>query len=300
MTVHVVSHRDCLAHEAGAAHPERADRLRVVLEVIDDSDRWKGQLHRHDALPVGAEALLRVHPRSYLSLLEETSARGGGRLDPDTAVNRASWRAARLAAGAAVQAAEIALAGEGNAFAAVRPPGHHALASRAMGFCLLNNVVIAAHAARAVGAERVLIVDWDVHHGNGTQALVEGDAGFHFVSLHQWPWYPGTGRAEERGVGNVWNVPRAPGLARHEYVAALVDAIDQATRAWRPRLVLVSAGFDSMAGDPLGGFTLEPDDYVTVLDRLAAEPAPVVAVLEGGYALHNLVAGVSAVLTALA
>lgn len=299
MTVHVVTHRDCLAHDPGPGHPERPDRLAVLLEALDDPTRWEG-LCRHEAPAASDEALLLVHPASYLSALEGACARVA-RLDPDTVVGGASWSAARRAAGAAVGAAELALAGRGNAFAVVRPPGHHALAARAMGFCLLNNVVIAARAAAVAGGlDRVLVVDWDVHHGNGTQALVEHDAGMRFVSLHQWPWYPGTGRAEERGIGNIWNLPRPPGLARREYVAALLEGIDAATREWTPQLVMISAGFDSMAGDPLGGFTLEPDDYVEMVDRLAALDAPLCAVLEGGYDLGNLVAGVTRVLAALA
>jgi acetoin utilization deacetylase AcuC-like enzyme len=170
-----------------------------------------------------------------------------------------------------------------------------------MGFCLLNNVVIAARHAQRAGRERVLIVDWDVHHGNGTQALVERDASLRYVSLHQHPWYPGTGMAEERGVGNVFNVPRGPGRPAPLYVGDLWSAIMAATEHWMPSLVLVSAGFDAMSGDPLGGFTLEPRDYgdLTIRLRERLPQVPVVGLLEGGYVPARLADGVLAHLGAL-
>jgi acetoin utilization deacetylase AcuC-like enzyme len=171
-----------------------------------------------------------------------------------------------------------------------------------MGFCFVNNVVVAARHAQQLGRARVLIVDWDVHHGNGTQALVERDASIRFVSMHQYPWYPGTGAATERGVGNVFNVPRPPGLPRATYVHDLLAAVDAAVTGWRPDLLLISAGFDSLAGDPLGGFTLQPDDISqwTQALRERVAPAPVVALLEGGYRLDLLAAGAVATVRALA
>jgi acetoin utilization deacetylase AcuC-like enzyme len=170
-----------------------------------------------------------------------------------------------------------------------------------MGFCLLNNVVVAAATALEEGeAHRVLIIDWDVHHGNGTQALVERDPRIRYVSLHQWPLYPGTGHANERGVGNIFNLPRSPGLPRGQYVADLLEGVEKATRDWQPHLVLVSAGFDALAGDPLAGFTLEPEDYSAWTEALGALEAPVVAVLEGGYVPHRLAAAAGVVVRALA
>ena len=226
---------------------------------------------------------------------------GGGALDADTVMSRDSWDAALAAAGVAIGAVEQGIA-RGSGFGATRPPGHHALVGRAMGFCLINNVVVAARHAQQLGKPRVLIVDWDVHHGNGTQALVERDPSIRYVSMHQYPWYPGTGAEDERGVGNVFNVPRTPGLARAAYVRDLLAAVDAATVGWRPDLLLVSAGFDSLAGDPLGGFTLEPADVAhwTSAFRARVAPAPVVGLLEGGYRLDLLAAGARAHVRALA
>jgi len=229
-------------------------------------------------------AVLRVHDRLHLERLRAISAAGGGLIDADTAMSPGSLDAALHAAGAATLAVERCLEHGGRAFVPVRPPGHHATADTAMGFCLLNNVVIAARTATdALGLDRVLIVDWDVHHGNGTQALVERDARIRYVSLHQWPLYPGTGLERETGVGNVFNVPRPPGLPRARYVADLQQAVERATDGWAPQLLLISAGFDALGGDPLAGFTLEPADYAAWTTAWLAFGVPVVSVLEGGY-----------------
>ena len=194
--------------------------------------------------------------------------------------------AVRRAAGAAVLAAERALKGEGVSFAMVRPPGHHATPSRAMGFCSLSNVAIASFAAiERLGAERVLVIDWDVHHGNGTADCVRNEPRIRYVSLHQWPWYPGTGLADDTGVDNLFHVPRPPGLGADRYVGDLLQAVDRAVQGFAPSLVIHSAGFDAMRGDALGGFTLEPEDYVTITREIArlTPGAPVCSVLEGGY-----------------
>ena len=252
-------------------------------------------------VPADRTALARVHPAGYLDGLEALAAGGGGPLDGDTYLGARSWEAAVASAGVALGAVQAGLT-HGTAFAATRPPGHHALAARAMGFCFLNNVVIAARHAQALGAARVLIVDWDVHHGNGTQALVQADPTIRYVSLHQSPWYPGTGAASERGVGNVFNLPRPAGLPRERYRGDLLGAVDAALDGWTPDVLLVSAGFDSLAGDPLGGFTLEPEDIATWTGALRTRMAgrPVIAVLEGGYRLDLLAAGVVALVRALA
>ena len=243
-----------------------------------------------------------MHPDQYLTSLEAMSARGGGALFLDTILSRDSWAAALGASGAVLAAVDEAFRTSGHAFAAIRPPGHHALAARGMGFCLVNHVVVAARHAQRSGRDRVLIIDWDVHHGNGTQALVEADEGVRYVSLHQHPWYPGTGAASERGVGNIFNVPRGPGKPPSLYVGDLWSAIVAATTDWTPDLVLISAGFDAMAGDPLGGFTLEPEHYRDLTRRLRERlpQIPIVGLLEGGYVPARIAEGAAAHLLALA
>ena len=306
MTTSVVWHPACRLHQAGAGHPERPERIAAVLEALR-APELTPQVVWTEAVPAGRAALERVHPAAYLDGLAALAGRGGGALDPDTYLGARSWDGALASAGVAIGAVDAALArtgggGGGTAFGATRPPGHHALPDRAMGFCFLNNVAVAARHAQACGCARVLIVDWDVHHGNGTQAVFAADPSVRFVSMHQYPWYPGTGAEDERGVGNVFNVPRPPGLPRALYVRDLLAAVEAATGSWRPDLLLISAGFDSLAGDPLGGFTLEPEDMAcwttTLRERL--NPAPVAVVLEGGYRLDLLAAGVRAVVHALA
>jgi acetoin utilization deacetylase AcuC-like enzyme len=295
--VAVFTHPDCLRHDPGPDHPEKPARLGAVLERL----RREPGIAVHDAAPVDRAELLAVHRDSYLHSVESLSAAGGGALFLDTVLNQASWAAALAAAGAAIAGIDHAHAGHGHAFAAIRPPGHHALASVGMGFCLVNNVVVAARHAQRLGRERVLIVDWDVHHGNGTQALVEADPTIRYVSLHQSPWYPGTGAAEERGVGNVFNVPRGPGKPPELYVGDLWAAMVAATTDWTPALVLISAGFDAMRGDPLGGFTLEPPHYADLTRRLRERlPAvPIIGLLEGGYIPSRLADGATAHILAL-
>jgi acetoin utilization deacetylase AcuC-like enzyme len=296
--VPIFTHPDCLRHDPGPDHPETPARLRALL----DRARTEPAVEVREARAGSIDAVLAVHPRAYLDSLAAISAHGGGALFLDTVVNDASWSAALGATGAVLAAVDHAHGAADHAFAAVRPPGHHALASRAMGFCLVANVVIAARHAQRLGRARVLIVDWDVHHGNGTQALIERDETIRYVSLHQHPWYPGTGMADERGVGNIFNVPRGPGAPPGRYVDDLWAAIAAATSGWTPELVLVSAGFDAMLGDPLGGFTLEPEHYADLTRRLRERlpAAPIVGMLEGGYVPARLADGVLAHALALA
>ena len=298
MPVPVFTHPSCLQHDPGSGHPETAARLSAVLTRL----RNEADADIVEAKPTPREALLAVHPETYLARLEGMSRRGGGALFLDTVLSRDSWAAVLGGTGAVLAAVDHAMSGRGHAFAAIRPPGHHALAAQGMGFCLVNNVVVAARHGQAAGRGRVLIIDWDVHHGNGTQALVETDPTVRYVSIHQYPWYPGTGAADERGVGNVFNVPRGPGKPPSLYVADLWAAIVAATTDWIPDLVLLSAGFDAMAGDPLGGFTLEPEhfaDWTTrIRERLPA--VPIVGMLEGGYVPARLAEGVAAHVRALA
>jgi len=289
----------CLEHDTGPHHVETPQRLRVLQAAIAAAD----PAALREAPPAPLTAVERVHPHRYLEFLRDFAERGGGLLgEPDMVVSPQSFAAALAAAGAALAAVQHACDGKGNAFAAIRPPGHHALARTAMGFCLLGNAVIAAREAQALGRRQVLIVDWDVHHGNGTQALVEHDPSIRFVSLHQSPLYPGSGAASERGVGNVFNVPRPPGLSPGRYVADLNAAVQEALSAWLPDFLIISAGYDSMRGDPLGGFTLEPRHYAQLCEQLRSRlpGVPIVALLEGGYAPELLAAGALATLQALA
>ena len=296
----VVWNPACRHHYAGAGHPERPQRFEAVLEALRRPDlaavvRWV------EASPATRSSLEAVHSAAYIAMLESLNARGGGgALDADTFLGPRSWESALASAGVALAAVERGMEA-GTAFGVTRPPGHHALAERAMGFCFLNNVVLAARHAQACGCSRVLIADWDVHHGNGTQALVEHDPSIRFVSMHQYPWYPGTGAADERGVGNVFNVPRPGGLPRAVYVRDFLAGVDAALEHWDPEILLISAGFDSLAGDPLGEFTLEPDDITHWTEALRARMGkrPVVGVLEGGYRLDLLAAGVVAHVRAL-
>ena len=298
MPIRVFTHPSCLEHDPGPGHPETPARLRAVLGKM----RSVGGVELLEARPASREPLIAVHPAPYLDQVEALSAGGGGALFLDTVLSAQSWAAVLGGTGAVLAAVDHALAGGGHAFAAIRPPGHHALASKGMGFCLVNNVVVAARQAQAAGRKQVLIIDWDVHHGNGTQALVETDPTVRYVSLHQYPWYPGTGAATERGVGNVFNVPRGPGKPPSLYVADLWAAIVAATTGWQPELVLISAGFDAMAGDPLGGFTLEPEHFAEWTRRLREHlPAiPIVGMMEGGYVPQRLAEGVAAHVHALA
>jgi acetoin utilization deacetylase AcuC-like enzyme len=247
-----------------------------------------------------------VHPAAHLDEIEAFCAAGGGRLDPDTSATEASWDAAVLAAGAGLDAIERLDRGEADAaFCAVRPPGHHATPRRVMGFCLLNNVAVAA-AALADRGERVLVYDWDAHHGNGTQDAFYADPRVLYVSAHQWPLYPGTGALHESGVdaglGTTINLPFPPGTTGDVYLAAFDDVIAPAIASFEPTWTIVSAGFDAHRADPLTGLDLAAGDYVDLTKRLLATvPAGrVLAFLEGGYDLQALALSAGAFVAALA
>jgi len=294
--VALVSNADCGRHDTGWGHPEHVGRLRAIPRALRDIPELFHALVHVEGRHAREDELALAHDPRYVERVRAIVNTGGGRLDPDTVASPGSWDAATAAAGCVLDAVDMAMDGRAvRSFCAVRPPGHHALRSRAMGFCMFGSVGVAARYARAKhGLGRVLIVHWDVHHGNGTQALIEDEPNIHFVSMHQWPWYPGTGAAEDRGpFGTVWNVPMDAGLAAETYVSAFLSAVDSATNGWAPDLVLVSAGYDSLAGDPLGGFTLDLDD----VDRLTREMVSraeswcqgrLVAALEGGYVPERL------------
>lgn len=307
MTVAYISHSDCGRHDTGWGHPEHVGRLRAIPRALrDDAELFHALVHAEGRHATPDELAL-VHDAAYVRHVRELAAAGGGRLDPDTVVSDGSWDAATAGAGCVLDAVDMAFDGRAvRGFSAVRPPGHHALAARGMGFCVFGNVALAAHYARQRhGIARVLIVDWDVHHGNGTQALVEHEADIRFVSMHQWPWYPGTGAADERGPHRtIWNVPMAANLPRERYVQAWLGAVDAATAGWQPELLLLSAGFDSLQGDPLGAFTLEIDDFVSLTRDLVQRAdawcgGRLVSALEGGYAPDRMAAAAVAHMRAL-
>jgi acetoin utilization deacetylase AcuC-like enzyme len=296
MTIALISNSDCGRHDTGWGHPEHVGRLRAIPKALREDAELFMRTQHVESRHATEDELAIAHDPAYIAMVRAVVERGGGRLDADTVASEGSWDAATASAGAVLDGIDFAFGdGPRRSFCAVRPPGHHALRSAAMGFCLFGNVAIGAHyARRRHGAERVLIVDWDVHHGNGTQALVEDDADIRFVSMHQWPWYPGTGAASDRGPHqNVWNLPMRAGLPPSEYVDALRRGVEDATTGFVPDLVLISAGFDSLAGDPLGGFTLEYEHFEE-LTRFLVERAEqwcggrVVSALEGGYAPERL------------
>ena len=286
-----LSHSDCGRHDTGWGHPEHVGRLVAIMRAMrNDFDLFQ-QLEHIEGRHATVDELALVHDRAYIESIRSVCAAGGGRLDVDTVASDGSWDAATAAAGCVLDAVDMALDGRATrSFSALRPPGHHALYDRSMGFCIFGSVALGARYARAThGVERVLVVDWDVHHGNGTQTLVQDDAGIRFLSMHQWPFYPGTGAATDRGpIGTVHNVPMPPRLPPVEYVEALERAFDQITSEFKPDLILVSAGFDCLAGDAIGGFTLEME-HVDRLTRFVAARADalcdgrLVSVLEGGY-----------------
>ncbi len=294
------------AHDTGAGHPERAERLRAVEAGVADLER-DGAVERRPGRPATRAELLRVHDGGYLDRIASFIAAGGGPIDADTRVSSGSWEAALLAAGSGLEAAGLLTSGAAEAaFVAVRPPGHHAPAAQAMGFCLLNNVAVTA-AALADTGQRVLIVDWDVHHGNGTQDIFWDDPRVMYVSTHEWPLYPGTGRPQDVGgpnaVGSTFNVPLPPGGTGDVPRAALEELVAPAVERFGPDWVLISAGFDAHRLDPLAGLEWSSGDYARLAATVVAwapRPGRVIAFLEGGYDLEALTGSTRATLGALA
>jgi acetoin utilization deacetylase AcuC-like enzyme len=305
VTVLFATHAAYLEHLAGPRHPERPERLQAVLDGVELAGL-------HDAIePLAPEAatrdeLERVHPAHYLDRIEGIVAAGGGRLDADTYASAGSWLAATLAAGAGLTAVRALQAGRGSAaFCAVRPPGHHATTHESMGFCFVNNVAVVA-AALADQGERVMIFDYDAHHGNGTQAVFYHDPRVLFVSLHQWPLYPGTGRHTEVGEGaargTTVNIPLPPGATGDVYLYAFDELVAPIADRFRPTWVIISAGFDAHRNDPITELSLAAGDYAPLTARaLSLVPAGRrLVMLEGGYDLDALTLSSATVLRELA
>lgn len=294
-------------HVNELTHVELPERYPAALAGVERAKRAGVPVEMHPCPPVPEEPLITVHDPAYLKSLERMSASGGGYLDADTALGPGSWEVALLTAGAAVGAVESALSGM-SSFAVSRPPGHHAGRARAMGFCLLNNAAIAAEYARARGAERIAILDWDVHHGNGTQDIFYEDDGVLYLSVHQGPFYPGTGSAHEvgerRGRGFTANVVLPRGSGEDSYAEAFGGVFLPILREFRPEIILVSAGYDAHASDPLGGMRLETESFgrfAATLASLGREvgAAPLALLLEGGYDLEALTDSVAATMRGL-
>ena len=294
MTTLLFTHEACFAHDPGRMHPEHPARLKSVLLALEDAAF--GALERREAPKAEVAEIARVHPEAYVRRILATEPKSGlAAIDGDTFMSPGSAEAALRATGAAIAAVDAVVSGEAkNAFCAVRPPGHHAEPDRAMGFCLFNSVAVAARYAQAKhGLQRVAVVDFDVHHGNGTQAAFEADGSLFYASTHQSPLYPGTGALSERGVGNILNVPLPPMADGEEFRHALAERIGPALIEFHPDLLIISAGFDAHADDPLASLVLETEDFAWAtreLMRIADMVCDgrIVSCLEGGYDLHAL------------
>jgi acetoin utilization deacetylase AcuC-like enzyme len=287
-------HPSSFEHDTGG-HPENARRITAIEEAMSERE-WLG-MELVEAPAATREQLARVHSAAHIDSIRELAERGGGPIDLDTVASAGSWNAALHAAGGAVGAAERLNVEGGFAFCGLRPPGHHAERDRAMGFCLFNNVAVAAaHAIAELGVERVLVLDWDVHHGNGTEAIFYGSSEVLYASIHQSPLYPGTGAATDfgsgEGEGYTVNLPVAPGSGPDEFLSLVQAVVAPIARQWRPGLLCVSAGYDAHRDDPLANCDLDDAAYgdmaATMRDLAAELGVPVLICLEGGYSLGAL------------
>jgi acetoin utilization deacetylase AcuC-like enzyme len=288
-----------LQHKPPVGHPERPDRLRSLVAYLKSRGLWDSLDHRTPT-PATEDHILSVHTQQHLETIRQVCLSGGGLLDEgDTHAVPESFEVAMLAAGSVLNAIDVVLGNQaGAAFCAVRPPGHHAERDRPMGFCLFNNVAIGArYAQRKHNIERVAILDWDVHHGNGTQHVFEADPTVLYISLHQYPFYPGTGARSERGIGKgegyTLNFPLPAGTGEDEYLSIFKNDVVPALSRYKPGLLIVSAGFDAHRDDPLGGMRLSEGSFAE-MTKLVKDVAPLVSVLEGGYHLGALAQSVEA------
>ncbi|MBR9990270.1 MAG: histone deacetylase [Gemmatimonadetes bacterium] len=313
----LILHGDCGLHDTGWGHPEHQGRLPAIVHAIyRETPALLDHVLQHEASPASDAQLQRVHSSEHIEVIRAAAAAAARtgeivRLDADTVMSAASWDAATAAAGCAIDAVSLVMTGRANtALALCRPPGHHATPDRAMGFCLFNNAAVAARAAQAEhGVDRVLIIDWDVHHGNGTQDAFYNDPRVFYLSLHLDGHYPGTGGAHETGVGagigTTLNVPLPAGTSAATYRDAFSESVQRAVDQARPDLIIISAGYDCLTGDPLGGLLLEPQDMfemtLEVVEHARGTAAGrVVMLLEGGYVPARAGAGAVATLRALA
>jgi acetoin utilization deacetylase AcuC-like enzyme len=306
MTTLLVSHPCFVDHDTGLGHPERPDRMRAIDKVLAH-DVFDGLKREEAPLREDAETyILKAHSAQHLARMKaETTGISGGasrHIDGDTVVSAGSWEAALRAVGAGLLAVDRVMdtdSGVANAFAQVRPPGHHAETGKAMGFCLFNNIAIAAHYARdRHGAERVAVVDFDVHHGNGTQEIFWSDPNLYYGSTHQMPLFPGTGAVNETGAGNIWNAPLRRGDGGTAFRDAMRARILGSLENFAPDLILISAGFDAHEADPLGGLRLVEADFLWITEELAKlaqkhSGGRIVSMLEGGYDLTALAKSVA-------
>jgi len=293
-----VYHPDYLKHHAGMFHPESPQRLTAIVNGVRDSGLWEEVVHLTPS-PATIEQVEYIHTESYVKFLQEFCARGGGSLELDTSVSRDSFDVALLAVGGVIKAIDVVMNGEvSNAFAVVRPPGHHALPDMGKGFCLFNNVAIGTrYLQKDYNLERILIVDWDVHHGDGTHYTFYDDPSVFYFSIHQFPFYPGTGRVYETGrgagAGYTLNVPVPFGTGVKEYVDAFRNKLIPMALKYKPDFILISAGFDGHEDDPISGIDLTSISYGQLTD-IVCEIADqicdgrIVSSLEGGYNLHAL------------
>ena len=293
-----------LEHTSPAGHPERPDRLRAIISHLKECGLWN-HLHHIQPAPAKLEYVRAVHFQQHVDRVRRVCERGGGLLDEgDTYAVPRSFGIAMLASGGVVSAIDAVIGKKVNsAFCVVRPPGHHAERDKAMGFCLFNNVAIGAgYAQQGHGLDRVAILDWDVHHGNGTQHIFEQDPSVFYISLHQYPFYPGTGARDERGIGEgegfTLNVPLPVGTGEARYLQAFTEELIPTLENFKPDLLIISAGFDAHKDDPLGGMKLTEDSFAK-MTMLVKDIAPVVSVLEGGYNLDALARSTESHLNAL-